>query len=181
MTNPQIPNGRRRVVKNWKSPEFFTMPAGAFVPNTFGREFKSFEEAAFRDDAFAQFGFTELFVEPTFKNFVGHHYLDGAFTHEHMDDAPSGFMHVRANWMLQKPPIGGNPVLDGVTIEVNPGDLWVCFASEEQHASAPIKGGERFICSFGALVNRPKNFSLQNYFNDSPRVIGHNSLGGASR
>lgn len=168
MKDFQTPSGRHRVVKNWKSPEFFVMPAGGFSPNRYGREMKSFREAAFRDDAFAQFGFTELFEEPASKNFIGHHYLDGAFVHEHMDLAPKGFIHVRANWMIRKPEVGGNPILDGVTVEVNPGDLWVCFASEEQHASEPIAGGKRLVCSFGALVKRPENFSLQRYFNDLP-------------
>lgn len=168
MENFQSPSGGHRVVKNWKPPEFFVMPAGYFAPNTFGRENKSFGESEFRKDAFAQFGFAELFEEPAGKNFIGHHYLDGAFTHEHMDSAPNGFMHIRANWMIQKPPVGGNPILGGVTVEVEPGDLWLCFASEERHASEPIAGGERLICSFGALVKRPKNFSLQRYFGALP-------------
>ncbi len=168
MENFQMPSGMHRVVKNWKSPKFFAMPAGAFVPNTFGREYKSFREAAFREEAFARFGLTELFDEPSNPNFIGHHYLDGAFTHEHIDLTPKGFMHVRANWMIQKPPVGGNPILDGVTVEVSPGDLWICFASEERHASEPIAGGERFICSFGALLKRPKDFSLQRCFSVLP-------------
>lgn len=123
----------------------------------------SFETSEFRDEAFAQFGFTELFREPDYRNFVGHHFLNGAYTQPHTDSAPKNYLHVRANWMLRKPSSGGDPVLDGVTLSVNPGDLWVCFSSEEVHASTPMHGGERLICSFGALVKRPENFNLQSY------------------
>lgn len=152
-----------RVIRNWKSPEEFAMPSGIFKPNTKGREFMSFETSEFRDEAFAQFGFTELFREPDYRNFVGHHFLNGAYTPPHTDSAPKNYLHVRANWMLRKPPSGGDPVLAGVTLNVNPGDLWICFASEEVHASTPAHGGERFVCSFGALVKRPENFNLQSY------------------
>ena len=54
--------------------------------------------------------------------------------------------------MLKKPQSGGNPVIDGEEFEVFEKSLWLCVASKEQHASTPIKGGERLIFSFGGLV-----------------------------
>lgn len=153
-----------RVFSNWKAPEHFVMPSGCFRENTFGRRYMSVDDMPYRKEALAAFGFTELADEPVFKNFVGNHYEDKAYTHQHTDPAPAGFMHVRANWMLKKPPVGGDPVLSGEVVPVQEGDLWLCFASEESHASTPISGGERWICSFGALVKRPSNFSVKEFF-----------------
>jgi hypothetical protein len=141
-----------RVVKNWKSPTLFAFPQGSFYPNRFGRQFLIHETAPFREEAFAAFGVSDLADEPQFKNFIGHHYQDGAFTHTHQDAAPDGYVHTRCNWMIKKPQNGGNPVLDNVEVSVEEGDLWLCLASLERHGSTPISGGERLICSFGALV-----------------------------
>lgn len=153
----------QRVVRNWKPPSLFVMPTATPIQNGIGkgRQYTPLAAYEFRDEAFSCFGFTELRDEPIYKNFAGHHYLDGAFTQPHKDFAPEGFIHVRANWMLQKPASGGNPVMDGAEVEVNPGDLWICFASEELHSSTPISGGERLICSFGALIKRPANFNIK--------------------
>ena len=141
-----------RVIKNWKPPSYFSMPKGEYLENSFGRRFMSHEEAPFRDEAFAAFGITETIREPQFRNFIGNHYLDGAATHTHKDAAPNGYAHARCNWMVKKPAAGGDPVLDGVVVPVEEGDLWLCLASLERHGSTPISGGERIICSFGALV-----------------------------
>lgn len=141
-----------RVVKRWKHPSFFTLPKGEYCDNGVGRRFLSHANAPFRDEAFAAFGIAEAVCEPTFGNFAGNHYLNGAFTLAHRDSAPAGYVHTRCNWMLKKPPKGGNPVLDDVVVPVDEGDLWICFASLEQHESIPIAGGERLIQSFGALV-----------------------------
>jgi len=32
------------------------------------------------------------------------------------------------------------------------GDMWICFASIEEHSTTPILGGERLVLSIGALV-----------------------------
>lgn len=143
---------RCRVVKNWRDPAQFTMPSGDFVANGRGRRYLSHDNAPFREEAFAAFGITELYREPNLQNFIGNHYLDGAFTQTHSDRAPDGFVHTRCNWMIKKPPVGGDPTLGNEVVEVQPGDLWLCLASAEYHGSTPISGGERLICSFGALV-----------------------------
>jgi hypothetical protein len=130
------------------------MPNGVFIANGPGRRFFKVEKIDGREEAFEQFGLLNLLPEPLFQNFIGNHFKDGAFTHLHSDPSPVGQVHVRVNWMLKKPRIGGDPVIDGRVIPVNEGDLWICFASEERHGSTPISGGERLICSFGALVPR---------------------------
>lgn len=150
-----------RIIKNWKPISQFSLPADVFRGNGYGRRYMSINDLPFRAEAFMAFGYDEIEGEPIFKNFIGNHFLDGAFVHEHMDTAPYGFMHVRANWMLKKPPAGGNPILDGVELQVDIGDLWICYASEERHSSVPIKGGQRTVCSFGALIKRPQNFNIK--------------------
>lgn len=140
-----------RVIKGWGTNKAF-LTSGNFNDNGYGRRFAIHQAAEHWLDAFKQFNLIPSCVEPMFKNFVGNHYLDGAFTHEHKDRAPTGFEHVRCNVMLKKPAFGGNPVLDGEEFEVEEGDLWLCLASLELHRSTPISGGERMIFSFGGLV-----------------------------
>lgn len=154
-----------RVISFWKDPSMFVMPRGTFASNGVGRgrRYLPVINIPFRADAFANFGFTEIAIEPIYNNFIGNHYEDGAHTHPHRDTAPEGYIHVRANWMIKKPPQGGDPVFDGEDVRVKEGDLWLCFASEETHSSTPIAGGERLICSFGALVKRPPNFSVKEF------------------
>lgn len=154
----------QRIIQNWKNNSELMTPTGIFKSNGTGRRYFSFQESELRQEAFSAFGITELFKEPMFDNFIGEHYLDGACTHLHKDPALQGFIHVRVNWMLNKPFIGGNPILDGKELQVNQNDLWICFASEETHGSTPIKGGIRRICSFGALIKRPEDFNIKGLF-----------------
>lgn len=149
-----------RVVPSWKNPLAFVMPQGDFIPNGMGRRYMKVPTLSARAEAFAAFGFAELYPEPLFSNFIGNHYVDGAFTHLHSDSAPPGFVHTRCNWMIKKPLVGGDPILGGNVVPVSEGDLWVCFASEERHGSTPITGGERLICSFGALIPRDQAQSV---------------------
>lgn len=55
---------------------------------------------------------------------------------------------------LEMPVQGGQPVIEGKTIEVEAGDIWVCFASIEAHSSLPVNGGRRVTLSLGALVEQ---------------------------
>jgi len=103
-------------------------------------------------DAFAAFGLVPKCVEPVYKIFTGVHFLKGAYTHLHIDDAPIDTVHVRCNVMLKKPPAGGMPLVDGEELSVDEGDLWIILASLEQHGSTPISAPERVIKSFGGLV-----------------------------
>jgi hypothetical protein len=142
-----------RIIKNW-------VYSSLVIPNTnfqsnnagAGRRFAMQDVAPYWKEAFAEFGLKPISVEPIFKNLTGNHFEDGAFVHPHTDPAPDGFVHTRCNVMLQKPKEGGNPVLDGEELDIEEGDLWLCFASMELHSSTPIKGGERLIFSFGGLV-----------------------------
>ena len=142
-----------RVVRQWKYAPH-VKPNLQFAQNTAGngRRFATQDTAPYWDEAFAEFGLHPVAVEPMFQNMTGNNYLDGAFVHPHTDPAPDGLVHTRCNLMLRKPTHGGNPVLDGEEFEIQEGDLWLCLASLETHASTPIYGGERLIFSFGGLV-----------------------------
>ena len=142
-----------RVVKNWKFAKNIAIENNEFINNGFGRRFKMQEIANHYEDAFKEFNLKPNRLEPIFKNFIGNHFKDGAAVHEHTDPAPEGFVHTRCNLMLKKPIKGGNPIIDGEEIKINKNDLWLCLASLEKHYTTPIKGGERLVFSFGALVS----------------------------
>lgn len=150
-----------RVVKNWKFSNQITLNNINYQTNVAGngRRFSVQDKAFFWSEAFKEFNLIPDEIEPIFKNLIGNHYLDGAYVHEHTDDAPSGYVHTRCNLMIKKPNIGGNPIIDGEEFNVEVNDLWLCLASLEKHSSTPIHGGERLIFSFGALIktNKIKN------------------------
>jgi hypothetical protein len=143
-----------RVVKQWNYADKIFPAKDGFITNNFGsgRRFSICNNPVFRNEAFKEFGLIPELEEPIFQNFTGNHYLDGAFVHKHTDPAPDGYVHTRCNLMIQKPLEGGNPVIDEEELNVCNGDLWICLASLETHSSTPIKGGERFIFSFGSLI-----------------------------
>jgi hypothetical protein len=147
-----------RVIKNWQYAKFVTPAANGFVINKAGpgRRSAVCNDPLYRVEAFKEFGLTPDLEEPVSKNFTGNHYLNGAYVHEHTDAAPSGYVHVRCNLMINKPKFGGMPVINGQELCVDEGDLWLCLASLEKHSSTPISGGERVIFSFGALINKQK-------------------------
>jgi len=143
-----------RVVKNWEHATKI-VPAtdlDQYVLNKQGRRFAMQPDAPFWKEAFAEYGLEPTEVEPMFQNMTINHYEDNAYTHEHIDVAHEGFVHVRCNVVLKKPQLGGHPIIDGEPIMVDLHDMWLCLASMEQHASAPIKGGQRTVFSFGAYV-----------------------------
>ena len=142
-----------RVVRQWRDPGLFA-GSGTFVENCAGsgRRYAPHTDTPLAAEAFAAFALPLDTIEPMFGHMIGNNYADGAFVHEHRDPAPAGFAHVRCNWMVKKPPTGGDPILDGEVVPVDEGDLWLCLASLERHATTPISGGERLIYSFGALV-----------------------------
>jgi hypothetical protein len=144
-----------RVVNNWRDVNLFDRPSVAFVENSIspGRRYAAHLQTHLAEDAFAAFGLRMDGPEPMFGHMIGNNYADGAFVHQHKDPAPNGFAHVRCNWMIKKPPVGGDPILDGEVVPVAEGDLWLCLASLERHGTTPIYGGERLIYSFGALIS----------------------------
>lgn len=126
----------------------------SFEPNGDGRRFVrhcDIDDNIVKE-AFAAFGINSFLSEPRLGNFIGNNYLDGACVHKHKDNAPDGYQHVRCNFALEMPKYGGNPLLDDKEIGIKEGDIWICFASLEYHATTPIKGGERLILSCGSLV-----------------------------
>lgn len=142
-----------RVVKNWKYSSTLQPQTDNFRENGFGRRMSRTNNLPKHYyDAFSEFGLKPTTLEPVFQIFTGNHYRDGAYTHEHKDFAPQGFVHARCNVMLKKPDVGGNPILDDVEYEVGVNDMWLCLASVEMHSSVPIFGGERLIVSMGGLV-----------------------------
>jgi hypothetical protein len=145
-----------RIIKNWEYAKFIIPASKGFVTNNAGsgRRFSICNNPLYRTEAFKEFKLTPDLEEPIYKNFTGNHYLEGAFVHEHSDPAPEGYEHVRCNLMIKKPLVGGMPIIDGAELAIEEGDLWLCLASLEKHASTPISGGERVTFSFGALVNK---------------------------
>ena len=145
-----------RVVKNWKYFPDIKFEKNNFFQNgekKFGRRYsKQNPDKDLWKKAFSEFNLNPVSFEPIIGNILMNHYLDGAFSHVHNDPAPKGFVHVRANVMLEKPETGGDPIVDDKTINVDKKDLWLVLASLEYHASTPIKGGERLVYSFGSLV-----------------------------
>lgn len=142
-----------RVVKSWEFAEYVIPASSGYIYNPAGgRRYAPQDTAEHWLKAFAAFSLVPACVEPKYTNFTGHHFCDGTFIQKHVDIAPDGFVHVRCNLMLQKPKIGGNPIIDSEEIEIDVGDLWLCLASLESHASSPIFGGDRMIFSFGGLV-----------------------------
>lgn len=125
-----------------------------FVENGQGRRFMRHcaADTDFAKNVFAAFGINAFENEPTFGNFLGNHFLDGAFVHGHKDTAPDGWQHVRCNFALQMPDTGGNPILDGKEVQIKQGDIWICFASLEAHSTTPMSGGQRLVFSCGAIV-----------------------------
>lgn len=150
-----------RVVKGWAGGRFVSAASDGFKPNSAGpgRKYSMEDSDPNWANAFSNFKLTPERVEPAFKIFTGVHFLPGAFTHMHKDEAPDGLVHVRCNVMLEKPPSSGMPVVDGEVLNVDVGDLWIVLASMEQHGSTPISAPTRVIKSFGGLV--PKNQVLQ--------------------
>lgn len=134
-------------------------PEDSFRQNGFGRKFASHRAVTpeLVKDVFAAFDLAWEYEEPLFGHFVGKNYLVGAAVHAHTDPAPEGFHHVRCNIMLKAPASGGQPVLSGTEIKVEQGQVWICFASLETHASTPVESGERVVVSLGGLI--PKDIA----------------------
>lgn len=147
-----------RVVRGWLGDKVLPpMPDfSKFIVNQTGRgrRFYRMSDLTHWNSAFSAFGLHPEKLEPVYQNFYGNHFEDGAFTSEHTDSSPQGFVHVRCNVLLKKPESGGLPKVGDNVLNVIVGDLWIVFASEEVHGSTPIKGGDRLIYSFGALVKK---------------------------
>jgi hypothetical protein len=142
-----------RVIRGWKcNSNLNELPKTAPMPNGYGRRAFRYDFVENWQDAFTAFGLVPTSYESGYGHLMTNHFLDGAFTAEHKDYAPKEYAQIRCNFMLKKPFLGGNPIIEGEKILVEEGDLWICLASLEAHSSEPIQGGERVMFSFGGLV-----------------------------
>jgi hypothetical protein len=111
---------------------------------------------AFKEIAYEEIGVTDILPEPQFGNFIGVN-LNGGSVHEHQDcrDKENN-VHLRFNFMIQKPNIGGNPIINGKEYWIDEDICWMNYASEWQHGSTPVSGDRaRVVLSMGACV--PEN------------------------
>jgi len=141
-----------RVIKSWGLGKKISPAKSGFIDNGYGRKYAKEQNDPFMLEAFETFNLRPKYLEPTFKVFTGIHYLTGAHTHMHKDTALDGYVHVRCNVMLEKHGVGGLPLIENETLDVEVGDLWIVLASLENHGSTPIRIPKRIIKSFGGLV-----------------------------
>lgn len=139
-------------------PKYFKVnPAGL------GRKFCSLNKLdhklAREVDSFADYCYEQLGLLPTeeehlYGNFIGVN-SGGAFVHMHTDPRKSNKVHVRLNFLVQKPLSGGMPVIDDVTYQVEQGQCWINLASEWKHGSTPVVGSiPRIVLSLGRYVEQ---------------------------
>lgn len=112
------------------------------------------EVASFAKRAYEQIGVSDFIEEHLFGNFIGVN-ENGGNVHAHMDPRhDNGYYHIRLNFLLQKPLVGGNPVINNVEYQIQEDDSWINYASEWWHASTPVSGGrERIVLSLGAYIH----------------------------
>lgn len=108
----------------------------------------------FAKNAYRQIGIDNFIEEHMYGNFIGVN-LTGGNVHQHTDPRhDNGYHHIRLNFLIQKPEIGGNPVIDGVEYSIGEGQSWINYASEWWHGSTPVSGNRyRIVLSLGAYVS----------------------------
>jgi hypothetical protein len=107
----------------------------------------------FAQECYGTFGI-QVRDEPMFGNFIGVNSESG-FVHPHKDPRDvNGDYHVRINFLVQKPEIGGVPVIEKVSYPVEERCSWINLASEWTHESTPVVGSKsRIVLSLGSFVN----------------------------
>ena len=133
-----------------------------FNPNGYSRQFckLNMQQGSIKDlalklwhETYKGLGRTEDQEEPMFGLFLGVN-NDGGAVHPHLDGAPDGFYHVRINYMVSKPNVGGLPVVNNLKLDnIEEGDSWLNLANIWNHYSTPVVGDkDRIVLSLGALV-----------------------------
>lgn len=160
--NVVIPNElKRNIIQFALSPEYtkyFQMnanPARRFCNlNTHNSHELTQAVKHFAKQAYAQIGVPAFIEEHMFGNFIGVN-TEGGSVHQHMDPRDAnGNYHLRLNFLIQKPMVGGDPIINDITYTMNDGDAWINYASEWMHGSSPVQGHrERIVLSLGAYVN----------------------------
>jgi hypothetical protein len=112
------------------------------------------EVKEFARHAYEQIGVHHFIEEHLFGNFIGVN-THGGSVHQHKDPRhENGYYHIRLNFLVQKPTIGGTPIIDDIEYPMNEGDSWINYASEWNHASSPVSGDRsRIVLSLGAYVD----------------------------
>lgn len=126
------------------------------------------EVKVFSKYAYQQLGVSEFIEEHMFGNFIGINESGGS-VHRHQDPRhDNGYYHLRLNFLLQKPAVGGNPLINDVEYEINEGESWINYASEWWHASTPVKGSNpRVVLSLGAYVHPDVVATITKKLNDN--------------
>jgi hypothetical protein len=108
----------------------------------------------FSEHCYNTLGLVPSEEEHLYGNFIGVN-SGGAFVHTHTDPRKTDKIHVRLNFLIQKPNGGGMPVIDGITYTVEQGQCWINLASEWKHGSTPVVGSTpRIVLSLGRYVDR---------------------------
>ena len=109
----------------------------------------------FSNKCFNNIGITEFEDETLLGNFISFN-EETAFIHPHTDTRnDNGDWHVRINFIVQKPTIGGIPVIEGNKIDVEERNSWINFASENIHQSTPVEGSKQRIgLSLGKYIKQ---------------------------
>jgi hypothetical protein len=111
-------------------------------------------------DLVAQFAIADSIPDPTFNDLIGW-ISEGGSVHPHKDPASDGRMHVRINMLVDKPDAGCVPTFDGIPVDVDVGDAWLCFASHCMHATTAVVGKKRrSILSYGLQVDQRAAFGM---------------------
>lgn len=120
---------------------------------------------SFADICFSSFGVT-VKEEPIFGNFIGVH-SKGAFVHTHNDHpSKNNEVHVRLNFLVQKPDGGGIPLIEGKICPIDEGNSWLNFASLWFHGSTPVVGDKkRIVLSLGSFIDQSKVHELLKTYN----------------
>lgn len=143
------------VIKDWAK-ENYTK----FKPNGYGRQYGILSEFNnipkiiwdIKQNIVTEYNLESAPQEPIFKDFCGF-ITDGGQVHEHKDPNQGKLIHTRFNIMISKPEIGGNPVIDGIEVNVKEGEMWICQAGLYKHYCTEVKGDkQRIILSFGFLI-----------------------------
>jgi hypothetical protein len=107
-----------------------------------------------------KFEITEWIADPNFNDLIGY-ITEGGFVHAHTDPASEQRMHIRINLLVCKPEAGCIPMLDGIPVDMDLGDAWLCFASHCRHATTPVVGSKpRSIVSYGLQVHQRAALAL---------------------
>jgi ketosteroid isomerase-like protein len=100
-----------------------------------------------------RFGLGRYRTDPAYGDMVSFH-EPGAFVHPHTDPYVEGERHVRVNVPVHHPVAGGQPMLDGKELCIEPGQGWFFRPYKVLHSSTEVAGDQpRINLSFGWSVS----------------------------